>query len=100
VIDLIEILHLQQEHFQYHKDEITRLKGQKPKPKIKPLPLEKPFPDDKNKGSDSDKKLPGSEKREKTKSVFEKYDQVDILRSMSEIIDMQIIHSLVSVCRS
>ncbi len=42
VLALLEIIRLQQEQIQELKDEIARLKGQKPKPKIKPSSLEKP----------------------------------------------------------
>lgn len=41
VADLLAILQLQAEEIQLLKDEIARLKGQKPKPKIKPSNLEK-----------------------------------------------------------
>lgn len=41
VSDLLAILQLQAEEIQQLKDEIARLKGQKPKPKIKPSNLEK-----------------------------------------------------------
>jgi hypothetical protein len=51
----------QAELIQYLKDEIARLKGQKPKPKIRPSQLEKP----KKKKSSSGKR-PGSFKRIKT----------------------------------
>ena len=36
VVTLLEIIQLQQEQIQALKDEIARLKGQKPRPKIKP----------------------------------------------------------------
>ena len=40
VLTLLEICHHQQEQIQVLRDEIARLKGQKPKPKIKPSTLE------------------------------------------------------------
>ena len=40
VVALLEIVHLQQEQIQTLRDEIARLKGQKPRPKIKPSNLE------------------------------------------------------------
>lgn len=40
VLTLLEIVHHQQEQLQLLRDEIARLKGQKPKPKIKPSKLE------------------------------------------------------------
>jgi hypothetical protein len=54
----------QAELIQYLKDEIARLKGQKPKPKIRPSQLEKP----KKKKSSSGKR-PGSFKRIKTPDI-------------------------------
>jgi len=41
VAELLEIIQLQGEEIQHLNDEIARLKGQKPKPKIKPSKLEK-----------------------------------------------------------
>jgi hypothetical protein len=61
---LLEIIRIQQEQIQELRDEIARLKGQKPKPKIKPSVLEKYF---ENKGRKRDiTKRPGSSKRQKT----------------------------------
>ncbi len=58
------IIKLQAEEIQLLKDEIARLKGQKPKPKIRPSQLEK---DSKKKEpSSSSGKRPGSDKRGKT----------------------------------
>ncbi len=42
VLMLLEICHRQQEQIQQLRDEIARLKGEKPRPKIKPSTLEKP----------------------------------------------------------
>jgi hypothetical protein len=53
----------QAELIQHLKDEIARLKGQKPKPNIRPSKLEK---DRKKKNKSSSGKRPGSQKREKT----------------------------------
>lgn len=36
VLFLLEIIHLQQEQIQQLRDEVARLKGEKPKPKIRP----------------------------------------------------------------
>ena len=64
---LLEIIQLQQEQIQALRDEIARLKGQKPKPKIKPSNLEKTKGSKEDKKNKKDKgKRPGSKKREKT----------------------------------
>ena len=42
VLTLLEICHHQQEQIQQLRDEIARLKGEKPKPKIRPSTLETP----------------------------------------------------------
>ena len=55
---------LLEEEIQQLKDEIARLKGQKPKPKIRPSTLEKAPKDQRKK--DSSGKRPGSNKRSKT----------------------------------
>jgi hypothetical protein len=62
---LLEINRLQQEQIQQLKDEIARLKNQKPKPNIKPSKLEKP----KSKKNQKGKKRPGSKKKAKTRSL-------------------------------
>ena len=64
VTALIEIIRIQQEQIQELRDEIARLKGQKPKPKIKPSVLEKYFENKETKKEFT--KRPGSTKREKT----------------------------------
>lgn len=56
----------QTEFIQLLRDEIARLKGQKPKPKIKPSKLEK---DPKKKKKSSSDKRAGSQKREKTANL-------------------------------
>ena len=56
----------QAEIIQQLKDEIARLKGQKPKPKIRPSKLEK---DRKKKGKSSSRKRSVSQKRKKTPSL-------------------------------
>ena len=40
VVQLLELCHRQQEQIQALRDEVARLKGQKPKPVIKPSALE------------------------------------------------------------
>ncbi|MCF8025578.1 MAG: transposase [Desulfobacteraceae bacterium] len=62
-----EQLLLQKEVIQGLKDEIARLKGEKPKPKIKPSNLgKKPKQDDNINGQDNEKaKRPGSKKKRK-----------------------------------
>lgn len=42
VVALLEIIHRQQEQIQQLRDEIARLKGEKPRPAIKPSALDKP----------------------------------------------------------
>lgn len=69
VCALLEIIRFQQEQIQELRDEIARLKGQKPKPKIRPSTLE-------NGAGGKDKqpgpgKRPGSAKRRKTLTVHE-----------------------------
>ena len=56
----------QTELIQLLRDEVARLKGQKPKPKIKPSKLEK---DPKKKKKSSSDKRAGSQKREKTANL-------------------------------
>lgn len=67
VAALLEIIHLQQDQIQGLKDEIARLKGQTPRPRIKPSMLEK------SSGSNDEKedrgKRPGSAKRSKTGDI-------------------------------
>jgi len=64
VIALLEIIRVMQVQIQELKDEIARLKGQKPKPKIKPSTLEKEPRGMKKQGIVE--KRPGSSKRTKT----------------------------------
>ena len=64
VSDLLAVLQLQAEEIQQLKDEIARLKGQKPKPKIKPSNLEKKTEEKKNKKTKKQRK-----KRKKTKHL-------------------------------
>jgi len=66
VLQLVEILQLQTEEIQKLRDEIARLKGQKPKPDIKPSKLEE---NSKQQSKAKDKKRPGSKKRHKTKNL-------------------------------
>ena len=62
VVALLEMTHLQQEQIQALKDEIARLKGQKPRPKIKPSRLEEDSANDDKGGG---KKRPGSARKSK-----------------------------------
>ena len=61
---LLEVIRQQGEIIQELKDEIARLKGHNPKPKITPSRMEQPQKEER-KGAD-DKRRPGSEKRQKT----------------------------------
>ena len=67
VVALLEIIQVLLEQNQELRDEIARLKGEKPKPKIKPSVLEKPSGQKETK--DTEGKRPGSAKREKTKKL-------------------------------
>ncbi|MFC1835279.1 hypothetical protein ACFL2Q_11180 [Thermodesulfobacteriota bacterium] len=67
VVALLEIIQVLLEDNQELRDEIARLKGQKPKPKIKPSALEKE-PSMQESGH-TDGKRPGSSKRDKTKDL-------------------------------
>ena len=62
VVALLQIVQLQQEQIQTLKDEIARLKGQNPRPKIKPSRLEADSAKD-DKGGEE--KRPGSAKKSK-----------------------------------
>jgi len=64
VLTLLEICHHQQEQIQQLRDEIARLKGEKPKPKIRPSTLEAP-PRGKKKGTRPKKRR----KRRKTREL-------------------------------
>ena len=65
VLLLMEAVTQLKEENQLLRDEIARLKGQKPRPKIEPSKLEKP----KLKTKSLDLKRPGSEKRSKTQDI-------------------------------
>jgi len=69
VCALLEIILFQQEQIQELRDEISRLKGQKPKPKIRPSTLEHDR-GKKNKQPGSGKR-PGSAKRKKALTIHE-----------------------------
>jgi hypothetical protein len=69
VVALLEIIRFQQEEIQELRDEIARLKGQKPRPKIKPSALEKERGDKANQARS--KKRPGSAKRRKAPTIHE-----------------------------
>ena len=71
VAELLELIHLQIEEIQLLKDEIARLKDQKPRPLIKPSTLEKALSRGKTKKR---KKRP---KKSKTKKI-EIHDVVSI----------------------
>lgn len=66
VLQLLEIIQLQSEENQKLKDEIARLKGNNPKPKIKPSGL---GGENKKRRINPDKKRPGSDKKNKTKNI-------------------------------
>jgi len=66
VVQLLEIIKQQAELIQELRDEIARLKGQNPRPKIAPSRLEQP---EKNKPASHKKKRPGSKKRRKTSEL-------------------------------
>lgn len=69
IIEQISVANLlQAEEIQLLKDEIARLKGQKPKPNIRPSTLEK-APNDQEK-KDFSGKRPGSNKRSKTSEII------------------------------
>ena len=65
VIKLLEIVQQQSEEIQHLRDEIARLKGQKPKPKIKPSNLDKDTDKEKK-----NKKKKRRKKRSKTKKII------------------------------
>lgn len=67
LVRLVEIIHLQREHIQRLKDEIARLKGQKPRPRIKPSKLEGGSLDEGEKEVAGQR--PGSAKRSKTSAL-------------------------------
>jgi Transposase IS66 family len=62
VLALLDIIQQQREAIQQLRDEIARLKGQKPKPQIQPSRLEQPAP---RPSAADDEKRPGSQKRAK-----------------------------------
>lgn len=72
LVDIIEqqavVIQQQAEENQLLKDEIARLKGEKPKPVIRPSTLEKDSDDDVKKKASSDRR-PGSDKRSKTAEI-------------------------------
>ena len=68
VVTLLEICSLQKEIVQALKDEIARLKGQKPRPRINPSTLEKGSVKNEGKGKPAGKR-PGSAKRRKTREL-------------------------------
>lgn len=64
VVDLLEIIHRQQEQLQHLRDEVARLKGEKPRPKIRPSALEKP-----SRGEKKGKRPKKRHKRNKTREL-------------------------------
>lgn len=67
VTSLLEIIQIQQEQILQLKDEMARLKGQKPRPTIKNSALERDSGNKEERGSGT--KRPGSTKREKTEKL-------------------------------
>jgi hypothetical protein len=67
VVLLLEVTRQQAEIIQELKDEIARLKGNNPKPKIAPSQLEKPKKEG-SKGADKERR-PGSDKRQKSAAL-------------------------------
>jgi hypothetical protein len=67
VVLLLEVTRQQGELIQELKDEIARLKGHNPRPKITPSRLEQPK---KNKSKGRDRKRPGSKKRKKSAELI------------------------------
>ena len=67
VAELLGTIQLQMEEIQLLKDEIARLKGQKPKPKIKPSNLEKET--DKKKSSKKNQSLVKNQRPKNSKSI-------------------------------
>lgn len=63
-LTLLEIMHHQQEQIQQLRDEVARLKGEKPKPKIRPSTLEKPA-----RGAKKGKRPKKRSKRRKTRDL-------------------------------
>jgi hypothetical protein len=74
VIALLEIVRIMQGQIQDLRDEIARLKGQKPKPKIKPSTLEKEPRGMRKKGAEE--KRPGWDKRKKTAQLKTREEMV------------------------
>lgn len=69
VIGLVELIDLQREQIQQLRDEIARLKGEKPKPDIKPSTKLGKSMETHQKESNPEGKRPGSEKRSKTREL-------------------------------
>ncbi|MGO9377028.1 MAG: hypothetical protein ACLP29_00585 [Dissulfurispiraceae bacterium] len=67
VCSLLEIIRTQQDAIQQLRDEIARLKGQKPKPTIKPSKLEQGLHNDQKDAGTG--KRPGSLKKSKTEAL-------------------------------
>ena len=67
VVLLLEVTRQQGELIQELKDEIARLKGHNPRPKITPSQLEQP---QKSKSKDRDQKRAGSKKRKKSAELI------------------------------
>jgi len=66
--ELLEIIQLLREENQRLKDEIGRLKGQEPRPRIKPSQME-PASADRGTKKKKKRKRPGSRKRKKTRKL-------------------------------
>jgi len=69
VVQLLEVSHSQAKLIQALRDEVAKLKGNNPKPKIRPSSMEKDAGEGKGGSSSKSKKRSGSSKKKKTKEL-------------------------------